>query len=369
MARAATLLRSVLKTLPALAAALALLAGQNAAAQVSFQGQSIDWIVPFSEGGGSDTWARFFAPFLERHLPGQPEVRVINEAGGGGTRGANIFARRVRPDGRMIMGTSGSTQFPYLLGDLRVRYDYDDWSVLLASPTGGVIYVSADLGLRSWRDVGLLRAHRLVFASQGPTSLDLVPMLAFRLLGFEVNYVFGYTGRGDGLTAMQGGDVNIDYQTSPSFLRNVAPAIAAGAAVPLMSWGVVGADGALHRDPTFPDLPTVEEVYEFMYGHPPSGPDYETYRMFALAGFAAQKLVVIPGDTPAPIREAWARAWEAVLADPEYIARAPEVLGLYTQLVGEPAEILARRATRIDPDIRRRVHQMLARDYSVRLSE
>lgn len=79
--------------------------------------------------------------------------------------------------------------------------------------------------------------------------------------------------------------------------------------------------------------------------------------------------MVLPGDTPAPIRAAWVAAWERVLADPDYQARAPEVLGLYPQLIGEPAEVLARRATRVDPDIRRRVHQMLAREYSVRLSE
>lgn len=364
MAQAAGLVRIVRRLMILLA-----LMAAPAAAQVSFAGQTIDWIVPFSEGGGSDTWARFFAPFLERHLPGNPRVEIVNEAGGGGTRGANIFAGRARPDGRTILGTSGSTQFPYLLGDFRVRYDYDDWSVLLASPTGGVVYVAADLGLSSWRDVGLLRDRRLVFASQGLTSLDLVPMLAFRLLGFEVNYVFGYTGRGDGLVAMQGGEANIDYQTTPSFLRNVAPLIAQGAAVPLMSWGVIGPDGSVQRDPTFPGLPTVEEVYQFLYGHSPSGPDYETYRTFALAGFAAQKLVVLPGGTPAPIRDAWVAAWERVLADPEYRARAPEVLGLYPQLIGAPAEDLARRATRIDADVRRRVHQMLAREYSVRLSE
>lgn len=375
MARAAGLLRFVRRGLSLAAAALALLAAVPAPAQVSsegpvsFEGQVIDWIVPFSEGGGSDTWARFFAPFLERHLPGHPQVNIVNEAGGGGTRGANIFTSRARPDGRTILGTSGSTQFPYLLGDFRVRYDYDDWSVLLASPTGGVVYVAADLGLSSWEQVELLHARRLVFASQGPTSLDLVPMLAFRLLGFDVNYVFGYTGRGDGLVAMQGGEVNIDYQTTPSFLRNVAPLIEQGEAVPLMSWGVIGPDGGVRRDPTFPDLPTVEEIYQFMYGHPPSGPEYETYRTFALAGFSAQKLVVLPGATPEAIRDAWIATWDRVLADPDYLARAPEVLGLYPQLVGPPAQDLARRATRIDADVRRRVHQMLAREYSVRLSE
>ena len=250
-----------------------------------------------------------------------------------------------------------------------MRYDYEDWQVLATSPTGGMVFVTSDLGLASWRDIGLLRNQRLVFASQGPTSLDLVPLLAFRLLGLEVHYVFGYAGRGDGLTAMFEGDVNIDYQTSASVLRNLMPAFGAGELVPLMTWGVLEPDGTTRRDPTFPEVPTVEEVYAFLYGNPPSGPDYETYRAFVNAGFAAQKMVVIPAATPAPVRQAWIDAWEAVIRDPDFLARAPEVLGSYPMVVGDDAERLARRVLRIDPDIRRRAHLLLEREFSVRLSE
>lgn len=341
--------------------------GARTEAAAAFAPDGVDWIVPFSEGGGSDVWARFLAPLLERHLPGNPQVRIVNEFGGGGTRGANLFASRARPDGLMILGTSGSTQFPYLLGDRRVRYAYEDWSVLMASPTGGVVYVSADLGLESWEDIARLQGRRLRFASQGATSLDLVPLLAFRLLGLDVNYIFGYPGRNDGLLAMQRGEVNIDYQTTAAFLRNVMPLVAQGQAVPLMSWGVVGEDGAVRRDPTFPDLPTVEEVHELLHGRPPSGPDYTAYRLFAIAGFAAQKLVVVPRQTPQPIRDIWLEAWRGVLNDPEFIAHADEILGVYEQFVGPPAERLARLATMIDPEVKQHVLDLLAREYSIRL--
>ena len=80
--------------------------------------------MPFSEGGGSDVWARFFAPYLSKYLPGNPNVVVRNVPGGGSITGSNEFVARARPDGLAILGTSGSTQFPFLLGDPRVRYDY-----------------------------------------------------------------------------------------------------------------------------------------------------------------------------------------------------------------------------------------------------
>jgi tripartite-type tricarboxylate transporter receptor subunit TctC len=338
-------------------------------ADVSFAGKTIEWIIPFTRGGGSDTWARFNAPFLARHLPGNPEVSIVNEPGGGGTRGPNHFMSRARPDGLTVLGTSGSTQFPYLLGDLRVRYDYKDWEVVMVAPTGGVVYVSPDTGVTSADGIENLRDQRLVFASQGPTSLDLVPMLAFRLLGLDVNYVFGYTGRGDGLVAMSRGEVSIDYQTTPSFLLNVAPKVEAGEAVPLMSWGVLDEDGVMQRDPTFPDLPILEEVYEMLHGEPPSGPDYDAYRAFNVAGFAAQKMVVLPRETPEEIVEAWRQAWRDVFADPEYRAVVRSVLGAYEQVTDRAAEALFVAGTTIEPDVRRRILDMLATEYSVRLGD
>lgn len=348
--------------------ALAFACINGAQAEVSFAGETIEWIVPFSESGGSDTWARFNAPFIARHLPGNPDVKIVNEPGGGGTRGPNGFAARARPDGLMILGTSGSTQFPYLLGDLRVRYDYKDWEPVMVAPTGGVVYVSPSTGVNSADEIGMLMDQPLVFASQGPTSLDLVPMLAFRLLGLDVHYVFGYTGRGDGFVAMSRGEVSIDYQTTASYIRNVIPMVEAGKAVPLMSWGVLDENGDMARDPTFPDLPIVEEVYEILHGHPPSGPDYDAYRAFNIAGFAAQKMVVMPRDTPQDILEAWRQAWRDVFADPQYQARVQSVLGEYGQVTDQAAQSLFVAGTTINPDVRRRILSILSNEYSVRLS-
>ena len=346
-----------------------LLSAAPALGQVSFEGKTIEWIIPFTQSGGSDTWARFNAPFLSRYLPGNPEIRIVNEPGGGGTRGPNTFASRARPDGLTILGTSGSVQFPYLLGDLRVRYDYKDWEVVMVAPTGGVGYVSPQTGVDGPETIGRLRDQTLVFASQGPTSLDLVPMLAFRLLGLDVSYVFGYTGRGDGLIAMDRGEVSIDYQTTASYLRNVVPMVQAGDAVPLMSWGVLDENGAMQRDPTFPDLPILEEVYEMLHGKPPSGPDYEAFRAFNIAGFAAQKMVILPEGTPPDIVEVWRQAWRDIFADAEYQAEVSAVLGAYEQVTDRAAEALFLEGTTIDPTVRRRILDMLSNEYAVRLSD
>ena len=52
-------------------AAVALSAGLPAHAQkVSFAGKTVEWVVPFGTGGGTDVWARFLAPYLSKYLPG-----------------------------------------------------------------------------------------------------------------------------------------------------------------------------------------------------------------------------------------------------------------------------------------------------------
>lgn len=345
------------------------LARPAAAAEVDFAGKTIEWIIPFAAGGGSDTWARFNAPLLSKYLPGQPTVVVVNEPGGASTKGTNLFAARGKPDGLMILGTSGSTQFPYLLGDPRVRYEYKDWKIAMAGPTGGVVYSTPALGLKSGDDIAMLKGQKLVYASQGATSLDLVPLLAFRLMGLDVQHVFGFKGRGDGRLAFERGEVNIDYQTSSAYLKNVQPLVAEGKAVPLFSWGVLNEAGEVVRDPTFPDIPSFPEAYEKMTGAKPTGPAYDAYLAFFTAGFPAQKMVFLPKDTPDEIVAAYQKAFEDMKADSDYIANAEPVLGSYGQVTGALAQALFERGTTISPELRKQVSDMLAADYGVKLGE
>lgn len=333
---------------------------------VEFAGQTVEWWMPFSEGGGSDVWARFFAPYLSKYLPGSPNVVVRNVPGGGSITGSNEFVARARPDGLAILGTSGSTQFPYLLGDPRVRYDYAKLIPVLVSPTGGVCYIPANFGVKSAADLGKLKDQELVYASQGATSLDLVPMLAFRLLGLNVRHVFGMKGRGDGRLAFERGEATIDYQTSSAYLTNVVPLVEAGTAVPIFSWGVLDAAGNVARDPTFPDLPHFVEAYEMMHGAKPSGVEFDAYLAFFGSGFAAQKPCMLPEGTPENIVATYRKAFSDAVADPELQKAKTEILGDYNQAVGDEIEQLYRVATSIKPEARTWVQEFLTKEYNVR---
>ncbi len=359
-------LRSVKAIATAAAFGVAALAFGGPALAVDFSGKTIEWIIPFKEGGGSDRWARFNAPLLSKYLPGEPTIVVKNVPGGGSTKGANQFAKRAKPDGLTIFGTSGSTQFPYLLQDKRVKYEYRDWRVVLAYATGGVVYVSPDLGVKSAADLGKLKGADLKYGSQGATSLDLVPLLAFEMLGLNVKAVFGMKGRGAGRLAFERGETNIDYQTSSAYLSKVTPLVEAGKAIPIMTWGALDANGKLTRDPTFPDLPHFAEVYEMLNGSAPSGANFDAWKAFFTAGFPAQKMIFLPKGTSDEVVQAYQAAADKMFQDADYKAKKDKVLGKYEQVTGDAAAAKFDLATQVDPAARTWVQDWLSSKYNVK---
>jgi len=353
------------RALAAVLGAAAFSLPMSASAQnVTMAGKTIEFVIPFGVGGGSDVWARFNAPFLSKHLPGNPTVVVKNIPGGGSITGANQFAGSARPDGLTILGTSGSTQLPFLLGDPRVRYDYKDWNVVLASPTGGVAYISSKYGVKSVKDLGLLKGQKLVYASQGATSLDLVPMLGFSLLGLDVKHVFGMKSRGEGRLAFERGEATIDYQTSSAYIKSSMPLVTEGKAVALFSWGVADEKGNLMRDPAFPDLPHAAEAIQMVLGKAPSGQEWDAFKAFLVAGFHAQKLVVLPKGTPKEIVETYRTAVRNMIKDPAYQAGSAQVLGGYEQVTDQAGETLYRAGTTIDPAAREWARNYLTKTHN-----
>ena len=306
-------------------------------AEADFAGDKITWIIPFKVGGGSDVWSRLYAPFFQKYLPGNPVVAVKNMPGGGSITGGNHFHTRVRgDDGLTVFGSSGSTSFPFLLGNSKVKYDFAQYHIVFASPTGGVAYINPELGVKSAADLKGLK-NELAYASQGATSLDIVPLLAFDMLGLNVKAIFGYKGRGSGRVAFEQGEVNIDYQTSTAYIKNVRPLVKQGLAVPLMTWGVLDAAGNVVRDPIEPDLPCFPEVYEMIHGKKPSGPAWNAWKTFMVAGFGVQKAMWLPKKTKPEVVAAYREAAAKVIADAEFQGVVKKSLGGYQQLAGEDA--------------------------------
>ncbi|MEM9605556.1 MAG: tricarboxylate transporter [Pseudomonadota bacterium] len=337
-----------------------------ASAAVDFSGKTIEWVIPFSETGGSAKWANFFAPLLSEALPGQPTVVVKFMPGAGSTKGANWFQKQKHKDGTLLFGTSGSTQFPYLLGDPRVRYEYNDWHPVMASGTGGVAYLNAADGAKYNGTGSSVNDTDYIYGSQGATRLDLVPLLAWEMLGMNVEPVFGIKGRGDGRLMFERGEATIDYQTSSSYLKGSAELVANGTAVPMMTWGSLDGD-TIVRDPTFPDMPTFQEVCEATEGCQTEGEQWDAWKAFFISGFPTQKLAFLPAGTPQDVIDTYAQAFDAVRNRADFADISTARVGKYPVYVGEEAKSALATAINVPDSAKAFVKGWLKDAYGVEL--
>ncbi len=285
--------------------------------------------------------------------------------GAGSTKGANHFQSQTFEDGTTIFGSSGSTQFPYLLGDPRVRYEYKDWNVVLASGTGGVAYLPTALAEAYAADPASLAGENLIYGAQAATGLDIVPLLAWEMLGLNVEPVFGIEGRGDGRLMFERGEANIDYQTSTSYLSGVVPLVEAGTATPWFSFGALDDDGNIVRDPTFPDLPSFKEVCEANPNCETSGVTWDAWKSFFVAGFPAQKMVFLPNGASEVAIATYTDAFKAVKARADFAEISEARLGLYPQLTGAGAQKALEDATSVSDEAREFVKTWLKDSYGV----
>ncbi len=336
---------------------------------IDLKGKTVEWVIPFSESGGSAKWANFYAPLLSEALPGKPTVVVKFMPGAGSTKGANWFQKKKYKDGTTIFGSSGSTQFPYLLSDPRVKYEYKDWNVVMASGTGGVAYLPPDLAKKYNGNVDNIKDVNFIYGSQGATRLDLVPLLAWEMLGLKVEPVFGIKGRGDGRLMFERGEANIDYQTSSSYLKGVTPLVKEGKAVPMMCWGALDADSNIVRDPTFPDMPTFKEVCEKTKGCETKGEKWEAWKAFFIAGFPAQKMVFLPKGAPAAAIATYTKAFRAVHARADFAKISAKRLGKYPQMTGDTAKKALNSATNVPAEAKAFVINWLKERYGVKLKK
>lgn len=334
--------------------------------EIDLSGQTVEWIIPFSETGGSARWANFYAPLLSEALPGNPTVVVTFMPGAGSTTGANHFQGLTYEDGTTIFGSSGSTQFPYLLNDPRVRYEYGDWNVVLASGTGGVAYLPPELAASvAEGGAAAIAGENLIYGSQGATRLDLVPLLAWEMLGLNVEPVFGIEGRGDGRLMFERGEATIDYQTSSSYLSGVTPLVEAGTAVPWFAFGALDAEGNVVRDPTFPDMPSFAEVCEATDGCETSGPQWDAWMAFFTAGFPAQKMVFLPAGAPQAAIDTYTNAFAAIQERDDFAEISAARLGVYPQMTGDAAQVALASATDVPQEAKDFVLNWLSERYGV----
>lgn len=292
--------------IPALLTAGTSQAEDLSAAEAFYDGNTINWIVPYSPGGGYDEYSRLIIPYFEKYTGAS--VRLQNNPGAGGMRGANDIYRSPK-NGLTVGIVNGSALVTNQLAGIE-----------------GAIYQFENFGF-----LGRMVADQRVLAISTRGQFDTIQ----EMLEADSTFKIGATGLGgstyvDALVAGELFDLDqniIHGFDSSSVIRQamlrrdiVGMWGSYGSAISDVEDGVqqIVLQSGQERNPAIPDAPTVLELAEQQQ----LGSD----KMAVLRAWQGLndvgRPVVTPPGVPADRLAFLQRAFEQAITDPEFVAEA-----------------------------------------------
>jgi hypothetical protein len=186
----------------ALAAVVALCT--PAQAEFSLKGKTVTIYVAGGVGGGVDQFARTLAPYLGKHLPGEPAVVASNMPGSGGVQAVAYLYNVAAKDGTAIGTTNVGPVVEPLLGSKALNYDLHKFRWVGSLVKGDTVCAVWHLsGIRTIEDA---KTREVPLTSTGITaSPTRSALLMNALLGTRFRPVAGYDG-GTSLLAIERGE-------------------------------------------------------------------------------------------------------------------------------------------------------------------
>lgn len=273
-----------------------LVVGIAVSAFAEYPEKPITFIVMYSPGGSSDTFVRALQPGLKKAL-GQ-NVIVKNVPGGGGAVG---FSEAVvaRPDGYTV--TLPNNAMFSLEGMGHVGFKYTDFDILARVILEDyTLTVNADSPWQTVEDfINDAKAnpgkYKIGFSGVG-SSTHIVSLALADAFGYEVEQV-PYDGGAKAMAACMGG--HIDALTNHP--GEVISGVQAGK---LRTLATTGAE----RSKLMPDVPTFKEA----------GLDFVVSQWRGVA---------TPKGISDEVKEAWKKALQEAVKDPQFIEVAEEKMG------------------------------------------
>jgi tripartite-type tricarboxylate transporter receptor subunit TctC len=328
-------------------AILLTLAGSQTHAGTDFyKGKTITIIAGTKAGDVYDLYARLFAQFLPKYIPGEPNIIVQNVPGAGSMIAANQVYNVANPDGLTIGAIFPALYFDQLVGRPEVKFDWSKF-IWIGSPvtSNHLLYMRADTPYKSIDDVVRASTPPKCGATGTSSTAYYVPKLLDEVIGTKFEIILGYQSGQDIDLSVERGEVVCRAFTITAFF----------AREPFISWRKnnfvrVLMQSGRKRDSRLKEAPT---IYELMDQHD-TAPAGRSLAALVLAGGEFGRPYVLPPGTPLDrvhiIREAFKRTLsdEAVLADgkrkklefdPTY---SEELERLAKEVVHQPPQVVAK---------------------------
>lgn len=208
-------------------AALAGCMGGDGGNGSSYPSRDIEFIVPFSTGGGTDYYARLLAKYLSEHLPNDVNIPVQNVTGGGGRTGANQVFTSGEPGYTLLQGHLEVHTIGQLMYD--TQYDISEFTQLGSSAVASRCWFGRTDVMEEYDSWGQIAegmgSGDLVVATQGAGSPAHLAGLIYGELSDiynpdNVSFVHN-DGSGPMIPVMRRGDAHLSMGTFSTALNQV----------------------------------------------------------------------------------------------------------------------------------------------------
>jgi tripartite-type tricarboxylate transporter receptor subunit TctC len=317
-----------------------------------YKGKTIRIMVGSTAGGFYDRWARLFARYMGKYIPGQPEIIAQNMPGAGSVIATNHVYNVAKPDGLTAVMPLNSIYVDQLVGRSEVQFDLRKFH-WIGSPAieSTIMYIRADSPFKSIADI-IKAKEPPKCGGTGTASADyILSRVLEQTIGAKFTSILGYAGGTEIDIAVEKGEVVCRaHSTSAHFGRE-----------PFDTWHKKGFDRHLiqtsrKRDSRAPDVPTVNEIFD---QHKVPADSRRVAQVVLAAGDFGRPMMVTPG-TPADRIKILREAYVKTLNDPEALAEAKKSRMDVDLTSGEELESLVKEIFDSSPEVLERVKKILA---------
>jgi tripartite-type tricarboxylate transporter receptor subunit TctC len=327
-----------------LAMLLLLAAAASARAQTAvesfYKDKKVRMLVGYGVGTGNDLYMRLLARHIGKHIPGRPTIAPENMPGAGSMVMMNYLYSTAARDGTAIGVPSRNLAVEPLLGNSQARYEAlrFTWLGSMSRDVSTCITWHSS-GIRTIEDTK--RREVPVGATGAPADSNIFPKLINAALGTRFRTVLGYPDSAAVGIAMERGEVDGYCSFTWSAIKSARPQWIAQKQINVIL------QLSLSKHAELPDVPLAADLAK----------DDASRQLFALA-FGTQKMgrpVAAPPGVPAERAQALRQAFDATMADPEFLADArrtkieidgpisgPDVDDILKQIYATPKDVVAK---------------------------
>ena len=329
--------------------AVVLIPIQTFSSPTFYKDKTIRLIVGFSPGGGFDTYARFFARHMSKHIPGHPKFVVQNMPGAGSLTATNHLYNVAKPNGLNIGHINGGLAFNQIMGKAGVKFDFRKFEYIGVPVKGvNVCLLSKRIGIKSAKEWMASKMRvKLGSSALGTYGTNNLRILQ-KALDFPIHLVLGYSGYGPVRLAVLSGELDglcVGWESAKMTWRRE---IEAGDVNILMQCGA---------EP-LPDLPKVPLMINFAKTD-------EARKLVQVGMHDAGAIIrpfLLPPGTPNERVQILRKAFHKTLNDKEFLADAEKVKLSLDPLTGEEIEKVISGIFKLEPLLVEKLEQILYHD-------